>query len=134
MQKLEFSSGLATDWFENDYIILNTDKCQFLISGINLEHALFELSAVKIWENDSVKLLGITANNELKVSNPVLKICPNENQKLTAILRMKRNYYLHKEHILLKALVESQFKYFPKVGMFHEKIQMARQISHSNAL
>ena len=37
--KLEGNSELAMFWFENNYVKLNTDKCQLLVSGTKYEHS-----------------------------------------------------------------------------------------------
>ena len=39
---------------------LNTDKCHLLISGNKFEHMWVKLGEDKIWENTTVKLLGVT--------------------------------------------------------------------------
>ena len=87
LNKLEQNSALAISWFESNYTKLNTDKCHLLVSGSKYEHTWVQLGEDKIWENNTVKLLGVTIDNELKFDNHVLNICSKANQKLTALLR-----------------------------------------------
>ena len=54
---------------------LNTDKCHLLVSGVKHEHTWVKLGKDMIWEANSVKLLGVTIDNELKFDNHVLNIC-----------------------------------------------------------
>ena len=119
LNKLEQNSALAISWFESNYMKLNTDKCHLLVSGSKYEHTWVQLGEDKIWENDTVKLLGVTIDNELKFDNHVLNICSKANQKLTALLRMKNFLSLEKRRTLFKAFIESQFKYCPLIWMFH---------------
>ena len=44
MEKLERNKKLATDWFENNYMKLNEDKCHLLVG----EHSM-ELYGLKLW-------------------------------------------------------------------------------------
>ena len=39
LDKLEGNSKLAIFWFENNYMKLNTDKCNLLVTGIKYEHS-----------------------------------------------------------------------------------------------
>ena len=39
IEKLEKSSQLAIKWFSHNYIKLNTEKCEFLITGHGFEHS-----------------------------------------------------------------------------------------------
>ena len=60
MFRLEHDSIEAIIWFENNYMKLNTDKCHLLISGSKTEHIWGNVGDKKIWEDDKVKLLGVT--------------------------------------------------------------------------
>ena len=59
VKKLEENSDLAINWFQNNYMKLNTDKCHLLISGSRYEHFWAQIGKDKIWEGGEVKLLGI---------------------------------------------------------------------------
>ena len=48
IQKLEHDSLKAIMWFENNYMKLNEDKCQFLISNQNL---WVNVGDALIWES-----------------------------------------------------------------------------------
>ena len=39
-RKLEHNSEIAINWFENNYMKLNTDKCHLLVSG-NKSHDIY---------------------------------------------------------------------------------------------
>ena len=79
LNKLENNSAIAITWFETNYMKLNTDKCHLLVSGKKHEHTWVKLGKHKIWESNSVKLLGITIDNDLNFDNHVLNICSKAN-------------------------------------------------------
>ena len=98
---------------------LNTDKCHLLVAGHIFEHTLVRVGPDKIWEDHSVKLLGVSIDNKLKFDKHVLNIIKKANSKLSALSRLTKFMTLQKKRTLYKAFVESQFKYCPLTWMFH---------------
>ena len=89
-------------------------------SGYKHEQVLGNIGEDLIWERN-VKLLGITIDRDLKFDKRVLKLCSKANQKLSALSKMAKSLSFNKRWTLLKAFVESQFKYCPIVWMFHSR-------------
>ena len=50
---------------------LNTDKYHLIVSGKNNEHMWAKVGNDKIWESRTVKLLGVTIDNQLKFNEHV---------------------------------------------------------------
>ena len=75
----------------------------------------------KIWESRTVKLLGVTIDNQLKFNEHVLNICKKASRKLSALSRMSSFLSFDKKIILFKAFFESQFKYCLLVWIFHSR-------------
>ena len=67
----------------------------------------------KIWEREEVKLLGATIDNNLKFDDHLFKFCSKAKRKLRVLSRSSKFLSFEKRRILLKAFVESQFKYCP---------------------
>ena len=111
---------LAISWLENNYMKLNTDKCRLIVSGYKHEQVWANIGKDLIWESNDVKLLGVTIDRDLKFDKHVLKLCSKANQKLSALSRMT-NLLSFNKRALFKAFVESQFKYYPIVWMFHSR-------------
>ena len=66
---------MAIDWFENNYMKLNKDKCHFLIDGHKNEHLWINVGENKIWESKSEKLLlGVEIDSQLNFQNHIEKI------------------------------------------------------------
>ena len=57
LSELEQNSNIAIDWFQNNYMKMNSDKCHLLVAGHEFEQIL---------ESNSVKLLEITIHNHFK--------------------------------------------------------------------
>jgi len=121
LEKLEFHSDLALGWFESNFMKLNTDKCHLLVSGHKHEEMWIRVGQDKIWEDKSVKLLGVTIDNSLKFDQHVTDICSKANRKLGALSRLCKYIDLKKRRILYKSFIESQFKYCPLIWMFHSR-------------
>ena len=69
----------------------------------------------------SVKLLGVTIDNELKFNEHITNICKKANQKLHALARISHLMCTKKLRLLMKVFIESQFQYCPLVWMFHSR-------------
>ena len=79
---------------------LNTDKCHLLMAGNKHEHIWVKLVEKKIWENNTVKLLGV--NSQLKFDSHVLNICSKAGRKLSVLTRMTKYLSFDKKKILIK--------------------------------
>ena len=53
------------EWFQNNYMKLNTGKCHLLVAGHKFEHTWVRIGPGKIWDDHSIKLLGVSIDNEL---------------------------------------------------------------------
>ena len=75
ISRLEHDFVLATEWFECNYMKLNQDKCNLLISGHKYENVWANINSCKIWESNDQKLLGVDIDRNLKFNYYVLKQC-----------------------------------------------------------
>ena len=48
--KLEKSSQLAVKWFRHNYMKLNAEKCEFLITGHRFKHLWLTVRETQVWE------------------------------------------------------------------------------------
>ena len=74
LTQLEECCELMITLFQNNYMKLNTDKCHLLVAGHKSEHTWVRVSPDKIWEDHSVKLLGVSIDSKLKFAKHVLNI------------------------------------------------------------
>ena len=59
INRLEHDTTLAVEWFENNFMKLNQDKCHLLVSGHKHETVWAKIGETKIWESNKQKLLGV---------------------------------------------------------------------------
>ena len=95
------NSELAIAWFEMNYMKLNTDKCNFLISGNKNEYMWPKLDQDIVWESNDVKFLGITIDNNLRFDKHVSNICLKANSIV----------FLQKKRVTTKDLAEQRDSY-----------------------
>ena len=80
IERLESVSIKAIHWFKSNYIKLNKDKCHILVTGHKYEHIWAMVVESRIWESQSVKLLGINID-ELKFNDHINKMCDKAGNK-----------------------------------------------------
>ena len=110
VKKLEENSDLAVNWFQNNQIKLNTEKCHLLMSGSKYEHLWTQIGKEKILDDNEVKLLGITIDNSLKFDTHI--------NKSYVLSRMRNILNIEQRRRIFKLLFESQFKYCLLIWMF----------------
>ena len=118
---LEHDSLLAGQWFEDNYMKLNEEKCHYIIYGHKYEHAWVKLNNKKCWECDNVKLLGIDIDSNLTFNKYVSSICTKAGRKLTALRRILSILNFQQKRVLMKSFINSQFNYCPLVWMFYSR-------------
>ena len=59
INRIEYDSYLAIEWFENNSMKLNQDKCHLFVSGFKYENVWAKIGKTKIWESKKQKLLGV---------------------------------------------------------------------------
>ena len=107
---------LAVRWFNNNYMKLNAEKCEFITTGHRFEHLRLNVEEIQVWEINKVKLLGI--HNELKFDDHITKICRKANSKLSALSRLARYLSMEQKKLLYMSFIEAQFKFCPLTWMF----------------
>ena len=79
---------LAINWFENNYMKLNTDKRRLIVSGYKYEQAWANIGKGLTWESNDAKIHGVTIDRDLKLDKHLLELCSKANQKLSAFSRI----------------------------------------------
>ena len=118
---LEHDTLIAIEWFDNNYMKLNSDKCHLLISGFKHQCHWIKVGDHKVWESAQEKLLGLKIDNMLSFEPHVTGICKKANRKLSALARISKFLPLHKRKLLFNTFVQSQFAYCPLIWMFHDR-------------
>ena len=106
IKALEEIGERLVNWFSNNEIKLNTDKCHLLL---NIQGS----NALKIGDlhiNNSLvrKLLGITFDCKLKFNKHTEDICQKASQKISVLARLAPYMRLTKKRIVMNMFFKSQ--------------------------
>ena len=114
------------EWFENNYMKLNEDKCHLLVAGHRYESLWAKIGETRIWESKNEKLLGLIIDRNLNFDNYVITSCKKADRKLYALSRISNYMSFEKKKNSFK---RSQFGYCPLTWMFHSRKANAK-INH----
>ena len=121
IKKLEHDSRIFIKWFKDNGLILNEEKCKFIILSNQEHNAIIHLGNEIITNSKSEKLLGVTIDHKLTFNEHVSNLCNKANQKLHALARVSNYMTKEKLRSIMKAFITSQFGYCPLVWMFHSR-------------
>ena len=119
LEKLEEVGKVLFEWFSNNFLKANADKCHLILStdepfSINIDNEVIKNSNNK-------KLLGINLNNRISFDTHVANICNRVSKKLHALARILQFMNIHKRRMTMKAFLASKFGYCPLAWMFHSR-------------
>ena len=101
------------EWFYENFMILNPNKCHYMCIGKNTESDIFK------FENSKEEvILGITIGNKLTFDSHIKSIYGKAGQKLSALSRISPYLETDEKELLFKSMLKSQFSYCPLVWMF----------------
>ena len=90
MQQLEQQSNITLKCFEDNNMKMNSGKCHLVVSGNKHEHMWVKIGDDQILESRTVKLLGITVDNELKFDEYISNVSKKAQRKLTVLTKIKK--------------------------------------------
>ena len=79
------------------------------------------IDGCSIESNIKKVLLGITIDKNLKLDDHVNNLCKKACRKLNALSRIAPYMNVSKRRIIMKAFIESHFRYCPLVWMFRSR-------------
>ena len=95
-----------TTWFQENYIVLNPERCHFMYLSKNKKDIYcLDLDKVTLTSSPKVTLLGIIIDNKLTFNEHHKMICKKTSHKLNALTRLCNiisfpqnisNQFLHK--------------------------------------
>ena len=104
-EKLEIKANYIFQWFNENIMKTNADKCHLLIT--TNEERNISVGGEKIQNSKSEKLLGVTVDNKLSFTKHVQKICEKAGQKLNPLARLSSFMSLEKRRLIMRAFVNS---------------------------
>jgi len=111
--------------FASNSLVANPSKYQLMFLGVKSKKDLFiSFENSKILATDSVELLGVTLDNKLSFSTHIKNLCKTANNKLAAIIRLRKYLSIKQTKLLINSYVLSYFSYCPILWMFCFKKDM----------
>ena len=120
IEQLENDLGILSEWFKNNYMKLNSDKCKLLTNN-EKDSVSIKIGNDITSNTTQVKLLGITLDKSFTFNKHVTILCKKANQKLHALARISKYMSTQQLRLIMKAFISSQFGYCPLIWMFHNR-------------
>ena len=114
------------EWFSDNSLVANPSKFQLMFLGVKhpKETLSIKIGNSTITATEKVELLGVSIDNKLSFSNHINKICKAANNKLCAIIRLRKYLSITQTKSLVNSYVLSYFSYCPLLWMFCKKKDM----------
>ena len=122
--RLEDDISRALDWIRNDRMVANPQTFLVILLGLKQnQEFLLEIGNRIVEVTRSVKLLGITFDDELKFDKHVKTLCQKVCKKVNAFSRGAPYLDDKKGKILYHTFIMSNFNYCPLIWIFCGKTQ-----------
>ena len=113
LEKLEKGIQSMFNWFSENFLKTNADKCHLIASSKVLVD--IQISDIKVTSGSKVKLLGVHIDNRLNFDYNVSQLCKKASKKLHALARNFKYVETSKRRFLVNSFITSQFSYCPLI-------------------
>ena len=109
-----------SNWFYDNYMILNPSKCHYMFLGKNntTSNNEFIFNNITMPVSEEEIILGVTIDNKLTFAGHIRSLCRRASQKLAALLRVSNYLDFDKRRLMFNSMIKSQFNYCPLIWMF----------------
>ena len=114
---LEEATNALFDWFANNRLKSNPDKCHALVS--TNKHLNMKVCDYTIGNSQCEKLLGVKIDVNLNFNKHISDLCKKASRKIFALARIAPFMSIEKRKIVMNAFFTTQFSYCPLVWMCH---------------
>ena len=122
IRKLNGDIVNVVSWFRQNAMVVNPDKFQLILPKYSAVGEIFvTVGSTKIYNIDTVKLLGILLDSKLSFRPHVSNICKKVSQKTRALARIRSCLSQSQANILFNSYIISHFNYCSLVWMFCDK-------------
>ena len=109
---------LCVSWFDDNEMQANPDKFQGIAFGkTHSELKNFNINGNVIDCTDSVKLLGITFDWQLKFDKHIDDICSKASKQINVLARLSKKLDINSKMAIFRSFITSNFTYCPLVWM-----------------
>ena len=107
-----------SEWFYENSMILNLEKCHYMCLGKDSAGDLLRFCGEDLVASELETVLGIQIDNKLNFESRIKSLCNKASQKLGALQRISNMLDTQKKNLLFNSILKSQFSYCPLVWMF----------------
>ena len=116
---LSLDFKIINNWFYQNFMVLNSEKSQFMCIGQNIDNAeTLNFNNLAIKSSNEVEILGKKLYRSMNYHTHIKNICRKAGQKLITLLRISPDLDQRKKVLLYKSTIKPQFNYCPLVWMF----------------
>ena len=116
--KLSQDLPKLSEWFTENFMILNPDKCHYMCLGKDAENDISKFCDKELKSSELETVLGIEIDHKLTFESHVKTLCSKAANKLSALQRIVNIIDEEKRNLLFNAIIKSQFSYCPLIWMF----------------
>ena len=119
--KLEHTSSIMLNWFDENGMQANPEKFQLIVfdKNVNVQHSI-HLNGVEIKSQQMVKLLGVHIDSKLTFNYHISQLCMKAGRKISVMLDCKTKLMLFNSFII------SQFNFCPLVWQHCKRCDMIK--------
>ena len=114
---LRSSFDTVHQWFYENFMAPNAEKCHFMCLGNNTENETFLFHNILMKNSKEQKILGVTIDNKLNFKSHISELCKKASQK-AALSRLSSYLHNSEKKLIFNLIIKSQFSYCPLVWMF----------------
>ena len=101
--RLENDSNAIIQWFADNFMKMNTDKCHLMVLGRNSNQRVTVNVGNSVTENtEEEKLLGVVIDKQLNFEKHITKSCHKAGNKLFALARISKYMDSDKLRMLMR--------------------------------
>ena len=119
LSNLEKSTNSLLNWFRENHMKANADKCHLLVSSDESCTAKIEDFSIK--NSTEEKLLEVKFDSNLSFESHITSLCKKASQKLHALARISHYMDLNKRRNLMISFIILQFSSWFLIWMFHSR-------------
>ena len=126
VDSLRHEFTILSKWFYNNLMILNPEKCSFMLLGVENSLQTNLVYGDEILKNTKQKKVFGVLNNTLNFATHLLNTTKNANKKFNALTPVQKYMTTDQKKLMFFSFIKSQFTYCPLIWMFCTKRFLCR--------
>ena len=107
-----------TEWFFENYIVLNQKKCHYKCIGRNTKNDKFKFDKLLLENSKEEVVLDITIENKLTFDSHIKDVCGKAGKKFGTLLPVTNSLNSSQKKLIFSGMIRSMFRYCHLIWMF----------------